>query len=125
MKSILAALFIICSVYSYSQKSGSMDINVEGKTYTLKVGDTLHIGYGSLINGNFMYIATGAGANETCLNKRYAGKYVIITKIKYYKSVDQYWVFVKGKGIFHRVVMPQAIEKKEIVGINSIRFLKE
>ena len=122
MKLIYTTFFIICSVYSYSQKNGSMDINVEGKTYTLKVGDTLHLGYGSLINGDFMYIASGAGAMETSLDKMYAGKYAIITKIKYYKSVDQYWVFVKGKGIFHRVVMPQAIEKREIVGINSIRF---
>jgi len=86
------------------------------------VGDTLHIGYGSLLNGNIMYIATGAKPNEINLDKVYAGKDAIITKIKYYKSVDQYWVFVKGKGIFHRMVMPQAIEKKEIVGFNSIHF---
>jgi hypothetical protein len=119
-------LLVITSNFAFSQgknkatPSITFDVKHNGKTHTVAVGDTVHIGLGGHPYGSFMYMEYGAGQ---ALPKDLAGKTAVITKIKYVKSFDAYRVFMKaGKLGFLSDGLEQAIAKKEILGINQTFF---
>ncbi|MCC6818780.1 MAG: hypothetical protein IT245_07815 [Bacteroidia bacterium] len=90
MKQFLLLLFFSLFInYSDAKSIDSATIVVFGKSYVVKVGDTLQLGYGTNPDGSFMYLSLGAGENQTGLGKEFAGKTVVIKKIRYFKITDQ------------------------------------
>ncbi|MCB9234844.1 MAG: hypothetical protein H6581_24535 [Bacteroidia bacterium] len=127
-KLLLIVIATLCFLPTYSQNSKSkkqkeeltIEVKYNGITHTIKNGDTVHLGYGSLPNGDFMYI--GNSSPRVSMGKEYARKTGTITKVKYWKSLDQYQITIKGKFGFYIVDIPQAIEKEEVIGFNETFF---
>lgn len=120
-------LLVIASQLAFSQeKQGkekptlTFEVKHNGKTHTVAVGDTVHVGYGSHPYGSFMYMEFGAGKP---LPKEVAGKSAVITKIQYIKVINAHRVFMKsGMWRFISDGLQQAIAKKEVLGINQTFF---
>ena len=121
---IVIIIFISLSISKNTTGKEKEDLTVEvkynGKTHIIKNEDTVHLGYGSYPNGNFMYI--GTGSPKTALSKDFASKTGIVYKVIYWKSVDQYQIYIKGKFGKYVVDIPQAVEKEEVVGFNQTFF---
>jgi hypothetical protein len=125
-----ASMILVCVlfgsvVWAGDEPEPKLTIKYSGGEYTLQVGDTIHLGYGSNPYGSFMYLETGT--SHASLGKEMAGKTAVITKVKYQKFEKNFLVnFRQGKGIsmylFFTTGFEQAVHQKEIVGINSIRF---
>ncbi|MBK9449417.1 MAG: hypothetical protein IPN95_08365 [Bacteroidetes bacterium] len=98
----------------------TVEVNYNGTTHIIKNADTVQIGYGSLPNGTFMYINTGSP--KFGLGKEFASKTGVVYKVVYWKSVDQYQIYIKGKFGKYAVDIPQAVDKGEVVGINRTHF---
>lgn len=130
MKPLFFTIPLLLSVYSsHAQEDPKLTLSFDGISHTLQIGDTVHLGYGSNPSGSFMYVGEGM---ESPLSKEYAGKTGVITKIKYNKKTDDFLVMAKGKMILFWFEGSttlkngsQAIEKKEIIGINSTYFFPD
>lgn len=95
-----------------------------GVSHTVQVGDTIHLGYGSTPYGSFMFIVIGSPPHG--MEKEAGGRSGEVTKVKYWKSTDQYELYIKVKGYGSYVVqVPQAIDKKEVIGFNQDYFKKD
>jgi hypothetical protein len=113
MKSFVLILLLSAGISGLKAKSlDSATVVIFGKSYTIHVGDTLKLGYGSNPDGSFMYI--------TGMDKSGASKTVVIKSIRYFRSLDLTEIRIKGKGINHMAQIPQAFEKMEIVSINGV-----
>lgn len=127
MKNITTILLlVITSQLAFAQDKSkekpvlTFEVKYNGKTHTVAVGDTVHLGYGSHPYGSFMYMEFGAGKP---LPKEVGGKTAIITKIQYFKITDTYRVFMKsGMWGFISDGLQQAVGKKEILGFNQTFF---
>src|SRR5687767_440185 len=93
----LAAIAVICFLPSFSQEPKEKEkeeLTIEVKhndvSHTISVGDTVHLGYGSNPGGSFMYI--GNSAPRVSMGKEHASKTGTVTKVKYWKSTDQYQI---------------------------------
>lgn len=70
-------LLVIASQLAFAQSKSkekpslTFEVKHNGKTHTVAVGDTVHVGYGSHPYGSFMYMEFGAGKP---LPKEVAGK---------------------------------------------------
>ncbi len=122
-------LLLITSQLTFSQdkkKNEKPELNYEvtanGKTHTIAKGDTVHIGYGSYPSGNFMYIKNGSPPQG--MDKQYAAKTAIVSKVLYWKSIQQYQLLIKARFGGYVVDIPQAIDKGEIIGFNQTFFNK-
>lgn len=126
MKNFYILLIIsFCAVSAYSQEgkekvSLTYDAGYNGKSHIVDVGDTVYLGYGSNPYGSFMYIYNSSPPKG--LEKQYAGKIGIVSKVKYIKSMSQHQIYIKGKFGHYIVDVPQAIDKEEVVGFNSTSF---
>ena len=118
---IFALLFISVSISKNNKEKEDLTVEVKynGKTHLIKNADTVHLGYGSYPDGNFMYINTGG---KIPMRKEFASKTAIVYKVVYWKTVDQYQIYIKGKFGKYAVDIPQAVEKEEIVGFNQTFF---
>ncbi len=120
-------LFFLSCQFAFSQgkekeekSTLTFDVKYNGKTHTVAVGDTVHIGYGSHPYGSFMYLEYGAGKS---LPKEVGGKTAVITKIQYFKITNVYRVFMKsGMWRFISDGIEQAVAKKEVSGFNQTFF---
>ena len=119
-------LLVITSQLTFAQGKSkekpalTFEVQHNGKTHTVAVGDTVHVGYGSHPYGSFMYMEFGAGKP---LPKEVAGKTAVVTKIQYSKVLNNYRVFMKsGMWRFISDGLQQAIAKKEVLGINQTFF---
>jgi hypothetical protein len=59
------------------------------------------------------------------MGKEFASKSGTVTKIKYWKSLDQYQLYIKGKFGLYLVDIPQAIDKDEVIGFNQTYFVQK
>jgi len=123
-------LLVITSQLAFSQDKKSKEkpeltceVTSNGKTHTIAKGDTVHIGYGSYPSGNFMYIKIGSPPQG--MDKQYASKTAIVSKVLYWKAIQQYQIYIKAKFGSFVVDIPQAIDKGEIIGFNQTFFNKE
>lgn len=100
----------------------TFEVTANGKTHTIAKGDTIYIGYGSYPSGNFMYIKIGSPPQG--MDKQYAAKTAIVSKVLFWKAIQQYQIFIKAKFGSFVVDIPQAIDKSEIIGFNQTFFNK-
>ena len=126
-KLFLVVIAFICFLPTFSQETNkkekeelTIEVKHNGISHTISVGDTIHLGYGSNPDGSFMYI--GNGAPRMNMGKEFASKSGTVTKIKYWKSIDQYQLYIKGKFGLYLVDIPQAIDKDEVIGFNQTYF---
>ena len=95
-----------------------MQLFFNNKSFTLRIGDTLQLGYGANPDGSFMYIIGG----KNIPIERHAGKTVVIKYIRYYKRANEISLTIKGRGIWEFVNVLQAMDKKEILSVNGVSF---
>jgi len=130
MKNITTILLLlITSQSAFSQKKKTKEkpeltyeVTSNGKANTIAKGDTVHLGYGSYPNGTFMYIYTGSP--PTGLDKQFAAKTATVYKVVYYKAIQQYQIYIKGRFGAFIADVPQALDKGEIIGFNQTMFNK-
>ncbi len=117
MKALLLFLTLLVSKAFLAQTT-SVEILSQGKKIQLHVGDTIQLGMGSNQDGSFMYVRKGAtdfAGKEVALRK------MQVRKIKYYKRLNQYTVFLKSKAagwLYFELIdgtTCQALERKELV----------
>jgi hypothetical protein len=119
MKHIILLAIIVCSAFTAAaEKRDSTTITVNNKTVMVHIGDTVQLGYGANVDGSFMYILN---MNEG-LGKGYASQKAVIKKIIYIKATGQLIFRLKGKRWQMDALIPQAIEKKEILSVRDVVF---
>lgn len=122
---LLTSIVVLFCINLYGQEKKKkppvqFEVTYNGKTQLVSVGDTVQLGFGSSPYGGFLFLEYGAGQ---ALPSEVGGKKAVITKIQYFKSLDTYRVMMKTKVYqFLSDKFQQAIVKKEIVGINQIKF---
>ncbi len=123
MKGLLISTFLILSIWCNAQKLDSLMVSFNGVTHTVYADDTVHLGYGKNPYGSFQFI----DFNGRPLEKEYGGRKAVVLNIRYYKSLDKTELTIKfaKNPAYYKVLIPQAIEIGEIVGINSTVFKKE
>jgi hypothetical protein len=122
MKLFLMVSLLLAVTTIKAQKLEAYSISVGNTDYTIRVGDTLQIGYGKNPYGSFQYIDDV----KSGMTKDNASKKAIVKAIKYYKTINQYTLLItvqKGGTFWAKV--PQAIEINEITGYNGTTFGKD
>src|SRR4051812_38260084 len=119
MKTLFLLPLVCLSLFLSAQKSEkpatTYTAKSNGVSHIIQVGDTIHLGYGSTPYGSFMFIVTGSPPHG--MEKEAGGRSGEVTKVKYWKSTDQYELNIKVKGYgSYAVQVPQAIDKKEVIG---------
>ncbi|MBS1595775.1 MAG: hypothetical protein JST90_15780 [Bacteroidetes bacterium] len=127
MKKLILLPCLCIALLAAAQKAPKPAITVEvkhnGVSHTVQEGDTIHLGYGSTPYGSFMFVENGAPPQG--MLKQYGGKSGLVTKVKYWKSIDQYQLYIKVPGAGSYVVnVPQAVDKDEVIGFNQDWYKK-
>lgn len=116
MKKLLFLLFLFLSIPVFSQYKASNEV-------TYNVGDTITIGKGSAVNGDFLYIQMNGvvmlaadGPSDLNMNKVYSGLKAVIKKIVMKKLAGQVkpCFTITLKPLNYIVYVEQAIESGEI-----------
>ena len=124
VKSIISIFLFISSLSLFAQQA---EVQFNDKTFNIQVGDTAHLGYGTLPEGEFMYVFAGA----TGAGKEFGGRSAEVKKVKYYKKAQVYRVslFIPYLGYHYIDVREdgicQAVEKGEVKGFNQMQFASE
>ena len=123
MKVFTLTVGILFCLNLAAQKLDSLEVNAHGVSYTIKLDDQVHIGYGKNPYGSFQYIEIGSPPRP--MDKKYGGRTGQVVKIRYWKVSDRYdlWIKIPKAGI-HVAQIPQAIDIGEITGFNDTYFDK-
>lgn len=125
MKTFLLLISVLLSAHlTFAQKTEKtpltlIEVKHNGISHSVKVGDTIHLGFGAEIDGAFRYIFVGG---TIPLAPRFAMKSGVVTKLKYFKSMDHYAIFAKGSFGNIGVEIIQAVGIGEVIGFNDTYF---
>jgi hypothetical protein len=124
MKGLLISMFLLLSIWCNAQKLDSLVVSFNGVTHTVFPNDTVHLGYGKNPYGSFQFISFNG---TVPLEKEFGGRKAVVLNIRYYKALDKTELTIKfaKNSAYYKVLIPQAFEIGEIVGINGTMFKKE